>query len=317
MGKKDTITKAYMSKPEYFADAFNFYMFEGEQVVKADELCAVDSTELGIIFKNENDEIVQKVRDVLKHCVLMEDGQFAYLMLGIENHMHIHYALPVKNMIYDALNYGKQVSQKVGEHKERKDIQGDEFLSGFSKTDKIKPVILCGDLNVAHKEEWDAPRSLKEMFGDTSEKVLRYVSDYKLNLIVPKEIEDFSKFETDFGKVMKYISVADKKELWKVTAEEESYKIVDVETAQLLRECVGMKIVVDEEKKEVNMCKALRDIMEEGREEGREEAIDVLIKTLLELGQTECFILSTIINKFELTEEKAKKYVAKIVDNLD
>lgn len=34
MGKIDTCTKAYISNPRIFADAFNYYFFHGKQVVK-------------------------------------------------------------------------------------------------------------------------------------------------------------------------------------------------------------------------------------------------------------------------------------------
>ena len=39
MGKKDVITKKYMLDRRHFADAFNYYMFDGKQVIKADSLC--------------------------------------------------------------------------------------------------------------------------------------------------------------------------------------------------------------------------------------------------------------------------------------
>ena len=35
-----------------------------------------------------------------------------YVLLGIENQTRIHYAMPVRNIIYDALQYGKQVEEK-------------------------------------------------------------------------------------------------------------------------------------------------------------------------------------------------------------
>lgn len=34
MGVKDTITKEYMQNAGVFADAFNFLMYNGEQVIK-------------------------------------------------------------------------------------------------------------------------------------------------------------------------------------------------------------------------------------------------------------------------------------------
>ena len=55
MGKKDTITKEYMSKPQYFADAFNSSVFKGKQVIKPDELFLEerDVTEMGIIITED------------------------------------------------------------------------------------------------------------------------------------------------------------------------------------------------------------------------------------------------------------------------
>ena len=53
MSRKDTITKEYMSKREHFVDAFNSCVFDGKQVVKADELSLQekDPTELGIVLQ--------------------------------------------------------------------------------------------------------------------------------------------------------------------------------------------------------------------------------------------------------------------------
>ena len=122
MGKTDIITKEYMSKPHYFADAFNSSIFRGKQVVKAEQLSLqeMDTTELGILLEGKVLETVQKYRDVLKKSILMHDGNIAFLLLGIENQSDIHYAMPVKNMIYDALNYGQQVRKTAELHKEKK-----------------------------------------------------------------------------------------------------------------------------------------------------------------------------------------------------
>ena len=207
MGQKDTITKRYMSKPEYFADAFNYFVFGGEQIIRPENLVEQDPVEIGIIpLELYDNEMVQKFRDVLKECVLMQDEKVAYLLLGIENQSDVHYAMPVRNMVYDALNYGKQVSDIARKHR----LHGEsghsraEYLSGFHKTDVLKPVIT---LTIFwNKKGWDGPRSLHEMFQNIEPQVLEYVDNYKLNLIVPKEIKDFDRFQSDLGKVMKYIS---------------------------------------------------------------------------------------------------------------
>lgn len=258
MGKKDVITKKYMSNRRHFSDAFNYYLFDGQQVIHADSLEPVDTTELEIIFANDKSEYIQRIRDLLNECIIMHDDNYLYILLGVENESKIHYAMPVKDMVYDALNYAKQVSQIEQKHRKNKDTQtSSEFLSGFTKDDKLKPVITLSIYWGA--EVWDAPRNLKEMFGEVDEGILKYVNDYKLNLILPNEIEDFSKFTSEFGKAMKYIAVAKDEKEYQKTTEDEYYRTISVETAQLLNECTGIKVSVNEEGEVVSMCKAWDD----------------------------------------------------------
>ena len=46
MGKKDAVSKHYMSKNEIFADAVNFYFFDGREKVKPEDLESGDAEEL-------------------------------------------------------------------------------------------------------------------------------------------------------------------------------------------------------------------------------------------------------------------------------
>lgn len=50
--------------------------------------------------------------------MIMKDGKTAYLLLEIENQSEIHYAMPVKNVIYDTLHYGQQVNKMATKHRE-------------------------------------------------------------------------------------------------------------------------------------------------------------------------------------------------------
>ena len=272
MGKKNTITKDYMSVPEHFADCFNFYLFEGEQIIQASKLEPRDPTEIAIVPDDTSDEAVEKIRDILKQCILMQDEKATYLLLGIENQTDIHYALPVKNMNYDAFNYGRQVSEIAKEHRKKKDIKDNgEFLSGFTKEDKLKPIITLTIYFGA--EAWDGPRSLKEMFEDVDENIMNYVEDYKVHLLVPNEIEDFEKFTTDFGKVMKYIAVSKDKKALEELGKEESFKSIDVDAVRLLNVYTNSNIEIKEGEEKMNMCQGLRELLEDKREEGREEGI--------------------------------------------
>ena len=312
MGRPNIVTKDYMQDPQHFADAFNYYAFDGRQVVQAEKLSEEDPTELAIIFSEGKKEFAEKFRDVLKQCILKEDDRFSYLMLGIEDQTDIHYAMPVKNMIYDALEYGKQVSKRGKEHKAAKDTKDAEFLSGLSKEDKLKPVITL--VVYWGTKEWDAPRSLKEMFEDVSEEVLQYVSDYKVNLIVPKEIEDFSKFRTELGIALKYISVADQEEVTEALAKEEGYRIVDVNTVRLVKEVTGVDIQVKEGEKEVEMSKAFRDMKDRARNEGRAAGhaagrAEELVRLCREFGQSEEDILARLMKDLNLSKDEALQYM--------
>ena len=75
MGKKNTITKDYMSIPEHFADCYNYFLFNGEQVIKAANLKHLDPAEIAIIPEDVTGETVEKIRDLLKQCILMHDDK--------------------------------------------------------------------------------------------------------------------------------------------------------------------------------------------------------------------------------------------------
>lgn len=83
MAKIDAITKAYIRKNEVFADAFNYFMYNGVQKILPDQLKELDSTEIAILLneKNTSDkevfqpETIQKYRDHLKSAAIMEDDK--------------------------------------------------------------------------------------------------------------------------------------------------------------------------------------------------------------------------------------------------
>lgn len=182
IGAADTITKAYIRENAVFADAFNYLIYGGRQVVNPEELKEVDTTEIIIPFNtyDENKDekknaAVQKYRDVLKSTVIMQDSQAAYILLGIENQTDIHYAMPVQNGIYDFLQYGKQVSDIAARHRKQKDKVRShaEFLSGFYKTDRIVPVVTL--VVYFGSDEWDGPVKLTDMMEKLSSTLMKYV----------------------------------------------------------------------------------------------------------------------------------------------
>ena len=120
MSIQDTATKQYVSEAEVFADAFNYLIYDGEQVIKPEQLTDMDTTQYVIPYHEDEKgkpEAAQKYRDTLKTLAVKTDDRYTYLVLGIENQSHVHYAMPVRNMLYDAMQLEKQVRDLASQHR--------------------------------------------------------------------------------------------------------------------------------------------------------------------------------------------------------
>ena len=270
MGTQDIVTKEYMKDEHRFADAFNYYLFNGEPIVRAEQLRETDPVELGIILDAVNSVTVQKIRDVLKHALLLTDENCNYLLLGIENQSEVHLAMPVRNLIFDGLRYGEQITERAKERRRQKLAQDSvEFLSGLGREDRIKPEIT---LVIYWKAgPWDGPRSLYDMFDPLDERIKDYVNDYKLHIIVPDEIEDFEKFGTELGVAFEFIANSQNDERIEKLENNQRFAEVTNETAHLLNVCADAHIKLDEKEGVVNMCKGIEDLKVRMRQEGHRE----------------------------------------------
>ena len=279
MGKKDVLTKQYLAQNDVFADAFNYFLFKGKQVIKPTDLEEQDPTELAVIKKMTRVFTNQKMRDVLKRCNIKHSKYATLVLLGIEGQANIHYAMPVRDYLYDALNYASQVEDIRRRHEEAGDLTGDEKLSGFSKKDHILPVItlcICFD-----KKKWDAPRSLFDMFGKVDPRIAEYVDDYRLNLITPDEIDDFNKFSSELGAVMEFIQISDDKEKLRDIIKARGNESIHVNTVDMINTYIGTSISTKNAKGgQVKVCQALQELMDERYIEGQGSGEDRLARLL-------------------------------------
>lgn len=295
IGAADTITKAYIRENAVFADAFNYLIYGGRQVVNPEELKEVDTTEIINPFNtyDENKDekknaAVQKYRDVLKSTVIMQDSQAAYILLGIENQTDIHYAMPVRNGIYDFLQYGKQVSDIAARHRKQKDKVRShaEFLSGFYKTDRIVPVVTL--VVYFGSDEWDGPVKLTDMMEKLSSTLMKYVQDYKIHLIQPYGIsdKDLQKFQSSLREVLGCIKYSkDKEKLWNFMKDNPRMNM-DIMAARVIEVMTNMSIEISDGEETIDMCKAIEDMIEEraciereeGKLEGKLEILTNLVK---------------------------------------
>ena len=74
-----------------------------------------------------------RVRNIKKYLLTTLFLSLIHI-LGIENQSHVHYAMPVRNMLYDAMQLEKQVRDLASQHrKEGKNGTSEEYLSGMKK----------------------------------------------------------------------------------------------------------------------------------------------------------------------------------------
>lgn len=285
LGRKDTVTKTYMEQNTIFADAFNYFIFGGQQVIMPEQLRELDITEIVVPYGADGaGEPEQKYRDVMKSLTAMEDEHAAYLLLGIENQSDVHYAMPVKNLLYDAMHYARQVQEAADSHRRAKDYQDHnkgEFLSGFYKEDRLVPVITLAIL--FSPDTWDGPTSLHEMLSVKDERILSLVSDYPLHLITPAGLSDkeLKKFHSTLREVLSFIKYSnDKKKMDEVV--HDHFQKLRQEEIDVLNYCANVKLKLPPGEEEVDVCKAWEDMRQEAEEKAEERTLLKNLRSLME-----------------------------------
>ena len=329
MGNNDIFMKRWLSDKKRFADLINGSLFQGKQVFSAQNLKS-ENGEQGIVIKEQDgtEITVRRFRDIM----MTSDDGTRIVVLACENQEEIHYAMPVRGMLYDALSYTEQVNRMKKIRKEKRELKGSaEFLSGLKKEDRLFPVLTVifyyGDA------EWDAQRDLHGLLGiDQKEHELlrKYVPNYRINLIDPRRLEDVNCFQTDlqiiFG-MLKYKS--NKKDLTNyVQANKNYFGDLDVDSYNAAKALLGSERYLKLERKTdggIDMCKALEDLYQEGVNEGMEKGIEkgiekglesgikVTISLMQEDGYDKERILEKLKEGFSLDDKKAEAYFEKFV----
>ncbi|WP_303840995.1 Rpn family recombination-promoting nuclease/putative transposase [Selenomonas ruminantium] len=277
MSDKDSITKEYMKQSDRFADLFNSFCFGGEEKLQPEELKDMDTTSIVLPYGEDGAPMPkQKARDVLK-LALKTDGKVAYCILGVENQAEIHTAMPVRNMLYDAMTLAEQVAAAAKSHKSAHNRGKDsaEYLSGFHREDKLLPVITL--VVYWGADEWNAPITLREMYPDgLDEKILQYTNEYKVNLVSPAKMTDqqLDIFRSDLKAVLKFIKYSkDKHKLANLVNNNQEYKSLERLTAQTISVCSGQNFNFPLGEERIDVCKAIDDMITDARNEGITQGI--------------------------------------------
>ncbi len=307
MGKIDTETKIYLDNDARFSDMFNFWIYGGEYVIKPDKLRELDTTTIAIPYGNNAKKHVQKYRDLLKLYSAKQDDEAIYLILGVEIEAKTHYAMPVRNMLYDALNYAQQVSV-IAEHNAKAHLHmtRDEFLSGLLESDRLRPVITLV-FNVSG-ESWKGATNIHDLLSVKDKRILQFVPNYQMNLLSPDLINepDFEKFRTGLGAALQFIKHQKDDDMnW--IRNKTQLEQVDRDTVDFLQTVTGTNFDIDETEEVINVCKAWENSMNKAKAESKDnERINSIRNVMKSLNVT----VNRAMEILCIPADEQKKYIS-------
>lgn len=276
MGMADAVNKQYMKENTVFADAFNFLLYNGENVIQPQTLRELDTAEVVIPFTVDDKgkkqaQAVQKYRDILKMTTVMTDDKAAYVLFGVEAQTDIHYAMPVRNVIYDALQYGRQVTE-------------------VSKRNR---------------------KNSGQTMAVTDKGLLQHIPDYRIKLIDPAgtDSDEMDKFHTSLREVLSYIKYSkDADKLAEYMNHNQRMEHLEVGAAQVIKEVTNTKFQILKGMEEVNMCEAIEVLMKRRETEGITQGKLSLLKELVDDGT---LTMEAAAGKVNMSVEEFKEYTKK------
>ena len=283
MSKGHTAVNEFLENKVRYADFFNGSLFQGRQMILPEELELVKGeSDILVEDKEENVKEVHRYRDIV-----MRWKKGLYLVvLACETQSEVHYAMPVRKMMYDSLSYVEQAKRIWEEHQRDSDgkkISNPEFLSKFCKDDKLIPVITA--VFYYGTTEWDGSVDLYGMFAENEflehDVMRKYIPNYWINLIDAECVEDIECFQSDLKEIfgmMKYRK--DEQALMDyMHANEDYFRHVDSETYRAIGELLQSKQILESEvsketkEEEQDMCKALEDLYQHGKDDKLREQV--------------------------------------------
>ena len=195
LGEKDILEKKLLMFNDIFATFVNGIMFDGEQVVKEDELLDVPSWSQ---YKGDDSRHRFQDRDVVK---LWKKQGIVISLIGIENQDIPDEDMVFRILSYDGASYRTQLAEKAS--RKRRNFESAKNIEIEEKSD-IFPVITF--VIYYGEEEWKHKITLCERLK-LEGTITKYVSDYKVNLIDLKKMteDDINKFKKDFRLLADYL----------------------------------------------------------------------------------------------------------------
>lgn len=282
--KPDIVMKEFWRVNERFADLFNAVLFNGKNVIKSDMLKEMDTDISGTIKWKKGQSSLKRVRDIVKK----EYDGVEFNILGIEIQDKVHYAMPLRTMIYDGLGYLKEYNELKSKNRYTSGMTSDEFLSGMKKDDRLHPIITI----VLYYSEmpWDGPVSIKDMMIHMRPEIENIFTDYKMNLVQIRESDRY-KFKNKDVKMVFDITKSIYEENFNNIYDKYNHRNISIEVLRMISVMTDapylMDIADNNKRGNVNMCNALKKLQDESKLLGRQEGLEAGRQEGLEAGRQE------------------------------
>ncbi len=265
--RNDVVSKTFWRTNEHFADLFNAVLFGGRQVVNPDCLEEMDTDVSGVIMSDDYKMSMNRYRDVVKKFF----NGIELVVMGLEVQEHIHYGMPLRTMIYDALGYLKEFTaiKNWNKDNDNKPVNADEFLSGIKKEDRFHPIITI--VFYYGETRWDGPLSLKDMMADMPAEFADMFVDYHINLVQILDSDKLLFHNDDVRILFDVVSSIYKRDFEHIFKEYKGNKISN-ELNWMIGKLTGRSnipdIVEGKEGDVVDMCKAWEERDRQMEEKG-------------------------------------------------
>ena len=273
LGKLDKKQKNYFKDPKRFADIWNGILFGGREVFDWRELSECDS-----VLTSSKGKGIERIPDmVMKRTA---EGNLLAVLI-VENLLPRDYSIPFKVNLQEAIAYEKQVNEIKRRNRELEKAMKDpespgEFLNQFRREDKVRPVITL--VLYWNEEPWDGVNSLDELIDFRGVEGLRkFVPRHPIRVVDMARLSGTERFKTDLRSLIELFQRRNNKEAFKdyYSRCEEKY-VLQEDGMDVLGELVHSEELMDYVKKTkggTNMCRAIKEMVEEGRKQGFEEGL--------------------------------------------
>lgn len=298
MGQKDLSMQPVLQDKEYFADICNMMLFHGKPFIRPEHLKDMDSTIVNPVEEPGGESnSVKKIRDSMKELeiVQMESHNASYVILGIEHQSAIDYSMPVRNLLYDAMQYENQVEQ----------------LGHMKRKDRLKPVITM--VVYTGESPWTYPHSFRDILDMTGlpEELKAYIPDTEMPVLDVRHSQNLEQLRTGLKQAFRAMQLyRDKDEFYEFLSDPNNgFDRMPGKLVNMLEKVLNLELPEYEAEREVNMCEAMQGIIQDAKASAR--AMDIL-----NLMENTGWSMEQVMNMMKIPLEEREMY-QKLVEQLD